>query len=71
MKLSMQYLIRLYNTFYKKNCLDRKGFGRGASDGAGLGSSFSIIMTILEIALIGITDLSFLFALIDFHICLD
>ena len=29
------------------------------------------IMTILEIALIGVTGLSFLFALIDFHICLD
>ena len=39
--------------------------------GARLGVGFSIIMTILEIAMIGVTDPSFLFALIDFHICLD
>ena len=44
-----------------------KSFGRSVSDGAGLGVGFSIIMTILEIALIGVTDPSFLFALIDFH----
>ena len=48
-----------------------ESFGRGASDGVGLGVGFSIIMIILEIALIGVTDPSFLFALIDFHICLD
>jgi len=50
---------------------DTKSFGRGASDGAGLGVGFSIIMTILEIALIGVMDPSFLFALTNFHICLD
>ena len=48
-----------------------ESFGRGVSDGARLGVGFSIIMTILEIALIGVTDPSFLFALTDFHICLD
>ena len=46
---------------------DTESFGRGASDGAVLGVDFSIIMRILEIALIGVTDPSFLFALIDFH----
>jgi len=44
-----------------------ESFGRDASDGAGLGVGFSIIMTILEIVLIGVMDPSFLFALIDFH----
>ena len=44
-----------------------ESFGRGASDGAGLDVGFSIIMIILEIALIGVMDPSFLFALIDFH----
>ena len=46
-------------------------FWKGCVRWAGLGVGFSIIMTILEIALIGVTDPSFLFALIDFHICLD
>ena len=46
-------------------------FWKGTSDGAGLGMGFSIIMIILEIALIGVMDPSFLFALTDFHICLN
>ena len=49
----------------------KESFGRGASDEARLGVGFFIIMTVLEIALIGVTDLSFLFVLIGFHICLD
>ena len=48
-----------------------RSFGRGALDGAELGVGVSIIMTILEIAWIEVTDPSFLFALIDLHICLD
>ena len=59
------------DSFGFSSCYSQKSFGRGASDGAGLGVGFSIIMTILEIALIGVTDPSFLFALIDFYICLD
>ena len=57
--------------YWRNTRTTRKSFGRGTSDGAGLGVGCSIIMTILEIALIGVTDPSFLFALIDFHICLD